>query len=149
MIHFTTIHSTQISKVMELHYICKMFKMQISVVAECTYEMFLTKFTHYYLQVNNWRKTVLKEYYVYLAFNFKCSLSESHLFSKSHLKSFTKYIWLFSSRNCIQRNCKILIQDLTHQDLYMQRSYWPQSQWNLKQKFCLSKQLNQDTNELI
>lgn len=40
VIHFTTIHSTQISKVMALHYICKMFKMQISVVAECTYEMF-------------------------------------------------------------------------------------------------------------
>lgn len=43
MVHFTTMHSTQVSQMMALHYTYKTFKMEIIAMAECTYEMFLTK----------------------------------------------------------------------------------------------------------
>lgn len=56
-----------------LHYTYKIFKLQILVVTAWTYKVFLAKFIYYFLYVNNWRKTVLKGYYVYLLFNFKGS----------------------------------------------------------------------------
>lgn len=42
---------------------------------------------------------------------------------KKSVEIFHKIPFGYSTKNHNDRNCKILIQDLTHQDLYMQRFY--------------------------